>query len=272
MPNEFRSQGENLQYDRAEPKIIRNDARVGQYSNSAARGDARERSVRECSPAALFRRNDYGGARGGSSAEKRSMGEMKTFTDRRNDGTFSSGRDSRPSDRNDPSPPRRVSVDRAEVHCDKGENETSGAEGSTVGADEDDTVTRKNEATFVRHYAMKPDKFDAKKVALNTFIIQFETCCKYNKWSEQEKAAQLKCCLSGDAAQLLWDCPDVDKMTYLQLIEKLKARYGSAGQREKFAAELRARRRRKNESVAELYHDVRRLLTLAYPEHGGSEL
>ena len=68
MPNEFRSQGENLQYDRAEPKIIRNDARVGQYSNSAARGDARERSVRECSPAALFRRNEYIGVRGGSSA------------------------------------------------------------------------------------------------------------------------------------------------------------------------------------------------------------
>jgi hypothetical protein len=61
-------------------------------------------------------------------------------------------------------------------------------------------------------------------------------------------------------------------MTYSQLVDKLKARFGTAGRREKFAAELRARRRKRNESIPELYHDVRRLLALAYPKHGSSEL
>ena len=47
---------------------------------------------------------------------------------------------------------------------------------------------------------MKPDKFDSKRVPLNTFLIQFETRSEYNGWSEKEKIAQLRCCLTGDAA------------------------------------------------------------------------
>jgi hypothetical protein len=123
-----------------------------------------------------------------------------------------------------------------------------------------------------RRTTMKPEKFDAKRVPLNTFLIQFETCSCYNNWSEAEKAAQLKCSLTGDAAQILWDSPEVDKMNFSQLVDKLKGRYGTAGQREKFAVELRALRRKRNQSIAELYHDVRRLLVLAYPGCGNSEL
>jgi hypothetical protein len=124
----------------------------------------------------------------------------------------------------------------------------------------------------VRHTVMKPDKFDVERIPLNTFLIQFETCCKYNGWSDRERAAHLKCCLAGEAAQILWDCHDVDCLTCDQLVEKLKTRFGTAGQKEKFMAELRARRRKRNESLPEMYHDIRRLMALAYPEHGGSEL
>jgi hypothetical protein len=131
---------------------------------------------------------------------------------------------------------------------------------------------RETTRSVARRPAMKPDKFDTKRVPLNTFLIQFETCSRYNNWSEDEKAAQLKCSLSGDAAQILWDCPDADKMSFAELVGKLKARYGTTGQREKFAVELRALRRKKNQSIAELYHDVRRLMVLAYPECGNSEL
>jgi hypothetical protein len=82
----------------------------------------------------------------------------------------------------------------------------------------------------------------------------------------------LKCSLTGDAAQILWDSPEVDKMNFSQLVDKLKGRYGTAGQREKFAVELLAIRRKRNQSVAELHHDVRKLLVLAYPGYGNSEL
>ena len=123
-----------------------------------------------------------------------------------------------------------------------------------------------------RRTAMKPDKFDAKRVPLNTFLIQFDTCSEYNGWSEREKIAQLRCCLTGDAAQVLWDNPNVHDLCFTGLVEKLKARYGTIGQREKYAAELRALRRKKNQSVTELYHEVKKLMVLAYPECGNSEL
>ena len=54
-------------------------------------------------------------------------------------------------------------------------------------------------------------------------------------------------------------------LEYAQLKEKLHARFETIGQREKFSAELRARKRRNNETLSEVYHDVRRLMALAYP-------
>jgi hypothetical protein len=75
---------------------------------------------------------------------------------------------------------------------------------------------------------MKPDKFDAKRVPLYTLLIQFETCSRYN-WSEDEKLAQMKCSLAGDAAQILLDCPNANKMSFAELVNKLKARYGTTG-------------------------------------------
>jgi len=67
------------------------------------------------------------------------------------------------------------------------------------------------------------------------------------------------------AGQLLWDTGRPDELTYSELREKLRRRFGSDDQQEKFQAELRARRRRRGETLAKLYQNVRRLVTLAYP-------
>ena len=67
----------------------------------------------------------------------------------------------------------------------------------------------------------------------------------------------LKCCLTGVAGQLLWGTGRPDELTYCVLREKLRKRFGSDDQQEKFQGELCARRRRRGETLAELYQDVR---------------
>jgi len=52
----------------------------------------------------------------------------------------------------------------------------------------------------------------------------------------------------------------------MDLLDKLlKMRFSGKGMEEKFQTERRCRRRNKGESLRELAHDIRRLMTLAYP-------
>ena len=109
---------------------------------------------------------------------------------------------------------------------------------------------------------MKPDKFNG-TTSLETFLMQFSNCSDYNKWSEKDRIAHLRWSLTGCAAQLLWG---TEGLSYKQLVEKLKARFGAEGMEERFETELRCRRRKPNESLRELAQDIRRLMILAYPE------
>ncbi|MDZ7612307.1 MAG: RNase H-like domain-containing protein [Flavobacteriaceae bacterium] len=118
---------------------------------------------------------------------------------------------------------------------------------------------------------MKPGKYDGKK-SLDTFMAQFETCAVYNRWNSNDKCAFLKCALVDGPAQTLWDSGDARHISYDQLVERLRARYGSTGQAEKFRTELRSRRRRRGETLTELHGDIRRLMALAYPGLGQSDV
>jgi hypothetical protein len=122
-----------------------------------------------------------------------------------------------------------------------------------------------------RSHKMKPGRFDGSQ-SLETFLAQFRTCASYNGWTEKDKSAFLKCSLSGGPAQLLWDSGDPDSLSFSQLVERLKSRYGSTGQAEKFRVELQSRRRRPGESLSELHADVRRLMALAYPDAYGNSV
>ena len=82
----------------------------------------------------------------------------------------------------------------------------------------------------------------------------------------------MKCSLVDHAAQLIWDSGNTTEISFDELVEKLRRRYGSLDQQEKFQAELRARRRRNGESLAELSQDIRRIMTRAYPGQGTSPL
>ena len=118
---------------------------------------------------------------------------------------------------------------------------------------------------------MKPDKFDGRG-SVETFLAQFDICADYNEWSDTDRPAHVKCSVTGIADQLLWDSGRPSALSYDELREKLRRRFGSDDQQEKFQAELRDRRRRRGEPLAELYQDVRKLMTLAYPGEGNSSL
>ena len=53
--------------------------------------------------------------------------------------------------------------------------------------------------------------------------------------------------------------------SYVELIDKLKQRFGSGNLTAQFKSQLKARRRGKSESLQTLYTDICRLLSLAYP-------
>jgi len=82
----------------------------------------------------------------------------------------------------------------------------------------------------------------------------------------------LKCCLTGAAGQLLWESGTPSQLTFDELSTKLRRRYGSVDKEELYQLELRTRRRRKNESLAELHQEIKRLMTLAYPVEACSKL
>jgi hypothetical protein len=120
-------------------------------------------------------------------------------------------------------------------------------------------------------HVMKPPKYDGTS-SVDTFLVQFDTCAEYNSWSDDQRCANLKCCLTGNVGQLLWESGDPSKLSYAVLIDRLKARYGTAGRKEMFVTQLRSRRRGNNESLAELHRDIRKLMALAYPNTSGSDM
>ena len=68
---------------------------------------------------------------------------------------------------------------------------------------------------------MKPDKYDGKG-SVETFLTQFDICADYNGWSDTDRAAHLKCSVSGVAGQLLWDSGRPSTLTYHELKEMLR--------------------------------------------------
>ena len=100
---------------------------------------------------------------------------------------------------------------------------------------------------------------------LTPFLAKFEICAAHNEWGEKEKFAQLRCALTNDAAQILWDMNSEKITTSAGLMAQLRARHGFENQAHSYIAQLRCRRRIQGESLAALAQDVRRMVTLAYP-------
>ena len=113
-----------------------------------------------------------------------------------------------------------------------------------------------------RRSLMKLSKYDG-TTSLETFLAKFTSTADYMNWNESDRYHHLCACLDGVAGQILWDVgPDG---TVAKIIALLKTRFGNELQSERFCAELKARRRQPREPLQQLYLDVSRLVTLAYP-------
>lgn len=118
-----------------------------------------------------------------------------------------------------------------------------------------------------RKQHMKPNRFDGTG-SFESFLKQFEVCARHNGWTETEKIDFLQNSLDKSAVQLLWDFGSTVDVTYYDLVARLRQRYGLEAQTETFRVQLRYRRQREKESLADLLHDIRRLVALAYPAPG----
>ena len=100
--------------------------------------------------------------------------------------------------------------------------------------------------------------------AFETFIAKFNNAASYNKWSDDDSLANMKACLTGNAANVLWDTPTEKQNTLQKLIDILSTRFGNAGMAERYRCELRSRRRLPGETLQSLHQDVQRLTSLAF--------
>ena len=83
-----------------------------------------------------------------------------------------------------------------------------------------------------------------------------------NHWTEVEKATLLAVSLRGAAlTNLLAD----SRSNYRELVTALENRFGMAHQAERHRMKLRNQIRKREESLAELMEDIKRLAQLAYP-------
>ena len=111
---------------------------------------------------------------------------------------------------------------------------------------------------------MVPDRFDGRTPVLD-YLSHFEACCEVNRWSKEEATQYLAASLRGSAVKLLTQQTG-RRLTYDELVDRLKRRYGPGGKADVFLAELRQRRRGPKETIQELGQTIRDLTVLAYPD------
>ena len=111
---------------------------------------------------------------------------------------------------------------------------------------------------------MVPDRFDGRTPVLD-YLSQFKACCEVNRWSKEEATQYLAASLRGSAVKLLTQQTG-RRLTYDELVDRLKRRYGPGGKADVFLAELRQRRRGPKETIQELGQTIRDLTALAYPD------
>jgi hypothetical protein len=92
---------------------------------------------------------------------------------------------------------------------------------------------------------------------LETFLAQFENISTYLHWKKSDRLFHLRASLEGATGQISWDAGP--KTSADEIIRLLRARFGNSNQAERFRAELRARRRKKNKSLYSLYNDICKL-------------
>lgn len=125
------------------------------------------------------------------------------------------------------------------------------------------TEPRAEHSLSARPHIM-PDKYDGSSDWAD-YDSHFDSCRTINNWTDAEAVKYLSASLRGPALRLLNERRQT-KWTYHDLKSKLSTRFSSSKQAESYLLELRARKRRPNESFQELGRSIRELTTKAYPD------
>ena len=111
---------------------------------------------------------------------------------------------------------------------------------------------------------MKPATFDG-SVAWMDYKAHFEACAELNGWNKEQKGLYLSVSLRGQAQGVFGNLGS-GKHDYDGLVTALEERFAPPNQTELYRVQLRERRQKASETMAELGQDIRRLTNLAYPK------
>lgn len=111
-----------------------------------------------------------------------------------------------------------------------------------------------------------PDTYDGQNVEWNDYICHFEQVSQWNRWSENEMAAQLVMSLRGSAQRVLSELNPTELSNYFYLKQSLTKRFCPPEREIAYRCEFRNRKRKEKESVADYGYALRRLSSLAFPD------
>lgn len=117
---------------------------------------------------------------------------------------------------------------------------------------------------------MKPAKYNGTG-PVESYIAQYEICARHNKWTAREKCDFLQWALDGVATEILWNLQGTGDLTYENLVDRLRQRFGYQGQSETFRAQLFRYKQKPAQSLNDLVFEIRKLTSLSYPNQKDNE-
>lgn len=111
---------------------------------------------------------------------------------------------------------------------------------------------------------IRPEHYDG-TTAWPEYQVYFDQLSELNNWDEERKAMVLGVCLKGEARMVLASLSPAQRHSYVAVTVALSQSFAPKELVHLHQAELKARKKKGDESMADLGRDVARLVRLAYP-------
>jgi hypothetical protein len=111
---------------------------------------------------------------------------------------------------------------------------------------------------------IKPEDYDG-TTEWSEYYMYFEQMSELYGWDDGTKAMILGVCLKGEARLVLASMDVFKRHSYFAVVTALEQSFSPQGKVHLYQAELKARRRKPEESMSNLGRDIAKLVRLAYP-------
>ncbi|KAK3724018.1 hypothetical protein QZH41_008917 [Actinostola sp. cb2023] len=112
---------------------------------------------------------------------------------------------------------------------------------------------------------VRPTTYDGSS-SWEDYAAQFQLVAEINNWDYVTKASYLAISLSGPALSVLGDLSYDQRRDFKDITSALATRFGTEHRTEMFRAQIKTRKRQRNESLPELAQALRRMARQVYPE------